>query len=140
MSTPPNALPPPPPGYGYKNDPVHGYVLVQLSEPGAAPPPAPPPAARERGDYEFARGQNFDVILIKKGVNGMQATPADFKRLSVSANSVTETQSLPEVLEAMKAGFEYYQTTAPGHTTEFEHMARRRAADEARGEMDRSKI
>lgn len=140
MSTPP--LAPPPAGYGYRNDPVHGMVLVQLTAPPAAgaPPPAAPPPAREVGDYEFARGQTFDVILIKKGVNGMDAKPDDFKRISVSAASVTETQTAPEVLEAAKAGFVYYQTTAPGHTTEFEHMARKRAADAARGELDRANI
>jgi len=142
MSTPPNALKPPPPGYGYKEDPAHGMVLVQLTPPAAGAAPAAPPGAPQSApeDYAFHRGQNFDVVLMRKGVNGMEAKPDDFKRVAVGAVSSTAAREAPEVAAAAGKDFEVHQVTGPGHTTEFENMARQRAAAAARGDLDRSMI
>lgn len=104
----------------------------------STPPPGTPPAPAP-DDYYVPRGQNFDVILLKKGVNGMEAKPDDFKRISVTADSVAQSQEDPEVVAALK-DFDYVQATAPGHRTEFEIGAQKRAYSEAYGETDRTKI
>jgi len=91
-------------------------------------------------DYYFSRTQRFDVVLMKKGVNGMEAKPDDFTRVSVTADSVSLAEQDPAVAEAQKAGFSLYRVTAPGYTTEFEIEARRRAHDAVSGEPDRRNI
>lgn len=100
------------------------------------------PSDPKTDDFYFSRTQRFDVVLMKKGVSGMDAKSEDFKRVSITADSVADAEGHEQVVKAKKEGGDWvvYRTTAPGYTTEFEIDAKRREHDVAHGTQDRSKF
>lgn len=93
----------------------------------------------EDDDMYFPRTQSFDVVLLKKGTNTVQAKPEDFTRVSVRADSVSEAEKDAAVEAKKKEGFVVHKCVPPGYTTESEIDARRRAHEERFGIGDRSK-
>jgi hypothetical protein len=72
---------------------------------------------------EAERKESFDVVLLKEGVNPMEAKPDDYKRVPVQATSTLAAQMLDE---AQVAGYRPVNATPPGYTTDDEVMARQR--------------
>jgi len=85
----------------------------------------------ELDPYFRPRSEPFEVVLVKKGVNRLQATPEDFKRVPVNAADPTSALEHPAVVEATKDGEWIAAQAAKAHVmTDFEHMARVRASTE----------
>jgi hypothetical protein len=85
------------------------------------------------------RGELFDVVLVRDGVNPLDAKVEDFKRVGVSAGSPTEAMSDPEV--AKVEGFSPLQAVNPSAPQEHEEKARQRERDKGwGGEIDRTKL
>lgn len=105
-----------------------------------------PPASGDGDDskdFYFSRTQPFDVVFIRKGKTPLDAATADYKRVSVSADSVAQAEATPQAVAAKKdkeGEWEIYRTTPPGYTTEGEVDARRREHDKLHGFTDRSKF
>lgn len=90
-------------------------------------PQLPPTTHKDpHKDYKVSRMQNFEAVLLKKGVNSWEATPDDFKRIPVTANSISEAHDDPELVAA-QAEYVTVQITAPGFRTEMEVDAGARA-------------
>lgn len=93
--------------------------------------------------YRRPGGEPFDVVLVKKGVNPLDAKTEDFKRVSVVAGSPTEASQHADVSAAEKEGegFLFVQAVNPSALTEYEMMARSREHQGSMGgAIDRTKI
>ncbi len=73
----------------------------------------------------------YDVVLLKNGVNSLDAKPGDFKRITVVASSPLQAQFMPEV-EAEKE-YTALHTAPVGVATDPEIHARRRELEGASG-------
>jgi hypothetical protein len=70
--------------------------------------------------------ENFEVVLIKKGVSDLSAKPEDFKRVPVQASNPLQAQTKDE---AQVDGYHVLFAAKPGVLTDPEIMANRRAID-----------
>jgi hypothetical protein len=98
-------------------------------------PPETPEQMRARrareGDFYVSTAQDFDVILLKKGVSSVDALPDDYKRVHVRSDNVSKAMQDETVVAAAAEGegFEVLQATAPGFRTEGEIAAQKREHD-----------
>ena len=92
--------------------------------------------------YRRPGGEPFDVVLVKKGVNPLDAKTEDFKRVSVVAGSPTEASQHKDVEAAEEKGeWLFVQAVNPSALTEYEMMARSREHQGSMGgAIDRTKI
>jgi len=81
-------------------------------------------------DYARPRGEQFEVVLCKKGVNPLQGTPEDFSRVQVVASDPTEAVNSEAAIKAAGDAYTIVQAAKPMVPTDFEHMARLRAQQE----------
>ncbi len=80
--------------------------------------------------------ENFEVVLLKKGVSSLTASPDDFKRVAVEASSPLAAHLDDSVLA--EKDYVVLFTAKPGVATEPEIMARRRVMEGS--PIDRSKL
>lgn len=91
--------------------------------------------------YASAQTQQFEVVLVKDGVNPLAAKADDFKRVPAAASSPTGAMESDAVAAVAKTGFKPLQAVVPGMLTDYEMGARRREHEAALGgPLDRSKI
>jgi hypothetical protein len=91
-------------------------------------------------DYARPQGENFEVVLVKKGVNPLHAKSDEFKRVPVHANDPTSAVNSDVVTAAAGEGegFVVVMAAKPMVMSDYEHQARLR--DNADRPMDRTKI
>jgi hypothetical protein len=91
--------------------------------------------------YGRSRGESFEVVLLKKGVNSLDAKTEDFKRVGVVAGSPTEAMQDDAVTEAAGEDYVLVQAVNPAALTDYEMMARSRESQASMGgEYDKSKV
>lgn len=99
-------------------------------------PPTGVPTRKPENDYRFPKAQNFEVVMRRKGVNSWDAKPEDYKRVPVTAESTAAAPRDPAV--AAETDFQFVKVAAPGHRSEDELEAVRRASE--RPPTDKTKI
>jgi hypothetical protein len=98
------------------------------------------PKRKEPEPYARPRGQNFEVVMIRRGKNALTSERGDFLRVGVVADSPSEAMDDPAVA-ARAAEYVTYRTMTPGQPTEEEVLAARREHDKAMGPpVDRARI
>lgn len=71
---------------------------------------------------------NFDVVLLKDGVNGMDAKPEDIMRIPIQANTDDAMKLIQTGIGiAIDEGAIFVAVAAPGHATALERDVRRRS-------------
>jgi hypothetical protein len=102
-------------------------------------PPTDPKLDSKRkpeNDYRFPRAQNFEVVMLRNGVHSWEAKPDDYKRVPITAESTAAATRAQEVIE--DKDFTFVKVAAPGHRSEEELEAQRRASE--RPPVDKTKI
>ena len=77
-------------------------------------------------NYEKARTEQFDVVLIKRAASEMTAEPGDFKRVEVEATDPLAAQ-YDSKLEPHLGEYRVLWATKPGYQTDPERQAQARA-------------
>ena len=102
-------------------------------------PPTDPkldPKRKPENDYKFPRAQNFEVVMRRNGVNSWDSKPEDYKRVPITADSTAAATRDAVVTEDKE--FSFVKVAAPGHRSEEELEAERRARE--RPPVDKTKI
>lgn len=82
--------------------------------------------------------ENFDVVLLRNGVNELTAKPDDFRRVPVVATGPLAAVMSGEAAAVAAEGFTILHAATPGVATGPEAMARQRELEGP--PIDRSKI
>lgn len=77
-------------------------------------------------NYEKARTEAFDVVLIKRTANEMAAVPEDFKRVEVEATDPLAAQYDAKLTQHL-TDYRILWATKPGYQTDPERQAQARA-------------
>lgn len=96
----------------------------------------------EIDQYASSRGETFDVVLCKKGVAWLDATPEDFRRVTVVSSEPYKALQSEEVVKAAAEapGWDVLQAVPQGGLQEHEMSARTRAHSKGMGGFDPTKV